>query len=476
MASLDGKHFDAVILGAGMSGLAAGIRAAHFGQNTLIVERHNAPGGLNSFYSLDGRRYDVGLHAMTNYVPPGVKGAPLVKLLRQLRLSREDFDLAEQNGSRIVVGDRSLAFNNDFSLLESEIAREFPQQIDGFLTLDAAVRSFPDTDLDQPFLSARAVLARHLTDPVLIEMLLLPLLYYGSSREDDIDFAQFAIMYKAIFREGFARPYDGVRRIIRALTDRYRELGGIRKMKCGVQSIEHDGRAVRALRLDDGSRITAGQVVSSAGWLETLALCEPSLSDGPADNQGKLSFVETITVLDCQPATLGWEDTIVFFNEDENVRYRCPDERTDGRSGVICFPNNYRYSEGRILEEGWLRVTALASYDRWAKLQDEAYQRAKTEDYDHLLRQALRFLPDVPEATVRQHTVATDMFTPLTVERFTGHRGGAIYGSRDKNRRGLTPLENLHLCGTDQGFLGITGAMLSGISMANLHLLGGSTG
>jgi len=36
---------------------------------------------------------------------------------------------------------------------------------------------------------------------------------------------------------------------------------------------------------------------------------------------------------------------------------------------------------------------------------------------------------------------------------------------------GTTYLENLFICGTDQGFLGIVGAMLSGISMANLHVL-----
>jgi hypothetical protein len=30
---------------------------------------------------------------------------------------------------------------------------------------------------------------------------------------------------------------------------------------------------------------------------------------------------------------------------------------------------------------------------------------------------------------------------------------------------------NVYLCGTDQGFLGIIGAMLSGISMANFHIL-----
>ncbi|HKB57067.1 MAG TPA: FAD-dependent oxidoreductase, partial [Lacunisphaera sp.] len=48
------SHYDVAIIGAGMSGLAAGIRLAHFGRKVCIFERHNTPGGLNSFYSFDG--------------------------------------------------------------------------------------------------------------------------------------------------------------------------------------------------------------------------------------------------------------------------------------------------------------------------------------------------------------------------------------------------------------------------------------
>lgn len=70
-------------------------------------------------------------------------------------------------------------------------------------------------------------------------------------------------------------------------------------------------------------------------------------------------------------------------------------------------------------------------------------------------------------------TLATDMFTPRTITKFTGHFGGAIYGSPLKHRQGRTALRNVYLCGTDQGFLGIIGAMLSGISMANYHILQG---
>ena len=82
MDALEGRHFDAVIIGAGMSGLAAGIRLAHFGKNVLILERHNVVGGLNSYYSFDARKFDVGLHAVTNWVPPGTKGTPFSKDLQ----------------------------------------------------------------------------------------------------------------------------------------------------------------------------------------------------------------------------------------------------------------------------------------------------------------------------------------------------------------------------------------------------------
>ena len=63
------------------------------------------------------------------------------------------------------------------------------------------------------------------------------------------------------------------------------------------------------------------------------------------------------------------------------------------------------------------------------------------------------------------------MFTPRTIRRYTGHANGAIYGSPEKRRDGTTGLENLFLCGTDQGFLGIVGSLLSGVSIANAHLL-----
>ena len=89
-------NYDAIIIGSGLSGLAAGIRLAMFDKKVLIVEKHVEVGGLNSFYTRKQRTFDVGLHAMTYYTPKGVRTSPLGKLLKQLRFKHDEFRLCPQ--------------------------------------------------------------------------------------------------------------------------------------------------------------------------------------------------------------------------------------------------------------------------------------------------------------------------------------------------------------------------------------------
>lgn len=464
-------HYDVAIIGAGLSGLAAGIRAAHFGRSVCIFERHNAPGGLNSFYSLNGRKFDVGLHAVTNFVPPGVRGTPLVKLLRQLRIDRDELHLREQVGSRIVFGGpggAELQFANGIGRLEAEVARVFPAEIDGFRRLVRIVQETP-FDAGAPAVSSREVFRRHVRDPLLCDMLLCPLMFYGSAQEHDFPFAQAAMLFQAIYLEGLARPAEGIRLLLRLLLEKYRAAGGERRMKCGVRSIRRTGDRATALVLDDGSEITADRILSSIGGPETSALLGGDL---PAPAQpGVVTYVETMSVLECEPRALGWTDTMVFFNEGAVFHYERPAEPVDTRSGVICLPNNFQFTDEERPSEGLLRATCLANYERWAEAAPEAYAEMKRTWFERVQSSARRFLAPVSDAALQAATRATDMFTPRTIERFTGRRNGAIYGSPDKRLRGDIGLANLHLCGTDQGLLGIVGSMLSGITMANRYLL-----
>ena len=49
---------------------------------------------------------------------------------------------------------------------------------------------------------------------------------------------------------------------------------------------------------------------------------------------------------------------------------------------------------------------------------------------------------------------------------------GALYGSPDKRRSGDVGLENLWLIGNDEAYVGIVGALASGVAVANRVALG----
>jgi phytoene dehydrogenase-like protein len=282
-----------------------------------------------------------------------------------------------------------------------------------------------------------------------------------------MDFGSFCIMFRSIFLEGLARPLAGVRLILKNLVKRYRALGGELRLRSGVERIKVDGDRASAVVLEDGHELEARRIVSSAGLVETLRLCDgSSRAETPA--AGLLSFAESISILDQQPRQFGHDRTIVFYNDSEKFDWNSPpDELLDVRTGVVCSPNNYLYDDEQGgLPDGVVRITSLANFDRWASLSEQDYAVQKLRWYDRMVAAAVRFVPDF-----RRHVIDVDMFTPTTIRRFTWHDRGAVYGAPDKRWDGTTHLKNVFLCGTDQGFVGIVGSIVSGISIANKYCL-----
>jgi phytoene dehydrogenase-like protein len=437
---------------------------AYYDKRVCIIEKHYRVGGLNSFYNRGGRKFDVGLHAMTNYVPKGVKLTPLPKLFRQLKLKAEDFALCPQRMSAIKFPDKTLRFNNDLDFFVQEVVDNFPAQADNFQRLLKTIFEYDELNLYAKPISAREAVGSIISDPLLIDMVFCPLMFYGNAQENDIEFGQFVIMFKGIYCEGFARPQAGVRQILDVLVRKYRGCGGELKTRCAVTSIQAANGRVESVLLENGEVLTADKILSSAGYVETMRLLSNYDPTGIEDKAGQLSMVEFITVLDKQPAEMGHETTIIFYNNSDRFDYRKPDELVNVSSGVICCPNNFQYQNP--LPEGMIRITNLANFDLWNRLNEEEYKAQKAAWLGASLNEVVKLIPDF-----RDSIVFTDVFTPKTIHRFTGHINGAVYGTPNKTKMGITHLENLFICGTDQGFMGIVGAMLSGISMANLHVL-----
>ena len=156
-------------------------------------------------------------------------------------------------------------------------------------------------------------------------------------------------------------------------------------------------------------------------------------------------------------------DVMIFKPPNENKKdyikrvIGLPGDTIEVRNGVV-------YVNDEPLSEGVVRITAQASYDRWAALDESSYRLEKLRWYDRMVDSAVRFVPDF-----RSSVIDTDIFTPTTIRRYTGHENGAVYGAAEKRHDGTTHLKNLFLCGTDQGLVGIVGSIISGITIANKH-------
>lgn len=445
-----------------------------FGKKVIIVEKHFVVGGLNSFFARKGRKFDVGLHAVTNFPSPSSgKASPLLRACRQLRIPFDSLNLYPQSTSRISFENRDIRFNNDFDFFLSEIETIFPKDKVNFQALLEKMDAFDAYSVDVPDLSTRAILNDIFSDPLLGEMLLCPTCYYGSAQENDIDFATFVMLFDAIFKQGLARPNLGIRALLDPLVKKIDELGVTRLMNSGVQKINSNHELATEIVMESGEIFTADQIISTCGVVETEELFNSKELNYTQTEVGKFSVIETISVFDGKPSDFGWDETIVFFNDSEKFRYEQPEGSIDLSSGVICLPENYQDPQNVDIEEARLRITNPANFSKWTSFKDVEYEQEKEKCESQMRDKALSYLPNgnIQKNDFLSATLMTDTFTPRTIKKYTHHANGALYGSPKKSRTGSTSLKNLYLAGTDQGYIGIVGAMLGGIAVANNRIL-----
>jgi len=435
-----------------------------YDKKVCLLEQHSVWGGLNSFYRQGGRQFDVGLHAMTNFAPKGQKRGPLPTILRQLRLKWEDFDLHEQMQSKITFPDKQLRFTNDVEFLKASVKDQFPEHVDAFTKLCHMVETHDDSHLPSDFVSAKVKVSAVIPSPLLVDMIFCPLMFYGSSTEHDMDWNQFVIMFKSVYFEGFSRPHAGVRKILSLLRKTYVDRGGEFRTKASVKAIKALPEGGAIVILDSGEEIRAKKVLSSAGLPETKKLLG---MDAPASDIGALSFVESIFCLNKYPKELDINATIEFFSHQNDFRYQRSEELVDYSSGILCCPNNFQDPEE--LNEGMLRLTHIANPHLWKSLREENMERYQAEKNLMVERELEGLKKIIPSFS--EHIEYVDTFTPATIERYTRRLQGAVYGSPMKVGSGDIGVKDVYLCGTDQGYLGIVGSLLSGIVMANKYAL-----
>ena len=241
-----------------------------------------------------------------------------------------------------------------------------------------------------------------------------------------MDFGQFSIIFRSIFLEGLARPLAGVRLILKRLVGKFVELGGELRLRSGVKTIcVKDGKADRIVlengaRTDGKERPLLGRIGRDDAAVRSGRADAPS---APADCRSSSRFRFSTGSRTSWDITARWSSSTIRSGSATRSRPRRPTCTAASSVRRTTSFTASRWATASCGSRPWPTTTAGRGLDG-GSLQGAETPAGTTAGR----RSAVRFVPDFRDAVVE-----TDMFTPATIRRFTGHDEGGRSTGRRKN-------------------------------------------
>ena len=276
-----GARQHAVIIGAGLGGLAAAIRLGARGYRVSVLEQLDAPGGRAYVFRQDGFTFDAG---------PTIITVPfLLEDLWRLcgRRFSDDVQLKSLNPFYRIRFDNGEIFDchADASVMEAQIARLAPNDVEGykaFFKISEAIfdvaftrlahvpfnsvgdmlRLLPDMLRLRSYRTIYGLVASFVTDPRLRFALSFHPLFVGGN-----PFTTTSIYGMIAFLErkwGVHFAVGGTGSIVKGMVNLIQGQGGDIRYGARVDSIVLQGRRATGVRLSHGEIVPADVIVSNA--------------------------------------------------------------------------------------------------------------------------------------------------------------------------------------------------------------------
>ncbi|MEW6440410.1 MAG: NAD(P)/FAD-dependent oxidoreductase [bacterium] len=477
--------FDAVIVGAGGGGLGAGAALAKNGLKVAVFEQHDKVGGFMTAFERDDFTFEVSLHVMANVT----EGAAFYRVLQDLDVLRRVEFVKVDPLWRCVFPDMTLDVPADREAFRKLLYDRFPREHDGIDAYFRTTEAVYDEVLLLGGLSGKSLLAR------LPSYALFPLRfptfykYRNATLERVLDdtasdprlrgvFAQlwgylglppsrasgpyYAMMWHGLHKEGAFYPKGSSQAVSNAMAAVIQENGGQIFLDTRIDKILVEGAKAVGVRTAKGQEFRSRFVVSNASALQTyLRLVgkehlKPAFTDKLEHMEISCSLLIVYLGLDLDLAKTDLKDLHeVFINSGydfeqdyrnlqagnlddphivmglySNIDPSCAPPGKSVVSLVTVMPYDYR--------NNWRPGD---KYDDYVKLKEEAAWK--------LIRRAEAVLPGIGD-----HIEVMEVGTPRTIERYTLHDRGAVYGfaltpeQSFRNRLAQKgPIRNLYLAG-----------------------------
>jgi prolycopene isomerase len=407
--------YDAIIIGAGISGLVCGCYLAKAGMKVLIVEKNAKPGGYCTSFKRGGFQFDACAHSLGSFR----KGGNIEKILRELDL-KEKINIVRYDPSDIITGpDCQIAFWNNLNKTINELQVKFRRESDNIRHFF----NFLNECSGISFAPLRRITFNHLLEKYfkniqLKAFLSLPILGNTGYSVSKVSAFTAVTVYKEFVLDGGYYPEGGMQELPDLLLRRLKELGGDGLLSTVVEKIKMVNSIAEGIILSNKKFISAKYVISNVDARLTFLdlLGEEHIPKG------------FLKILDKMIPSLSM--FILYLGIDKDF-----DELPKGCSNMWFLPHYdlenmfLNAIDGHVDSLDWFLLRT--SNDRKSILRfvncpykDKKYWKSnKKRLIDLFIKKSETLVPNFSK-----HIVFKDAATPNTLNKWTLNYQGAAYG------------------------------------------------
>lgn len=490
------NHYDAIIIGGGLSGLTAASLLAKRGLHVAVVEKSDQPGGSCGVFRRGETTFDQGSAMLYGFGERGFNAHRFV-----FNALEEPIDVLKHELLYVVNYEgRRIRFYSDVDRFAEELSRVFPtqeKQIHRFyrdmkqLYQHIMVESPSYTTADETdpkdglrgilrhpvsyikFLSylnksAKSLLQAYFTDPEIFHFFDKLTSTYCYATVEEAPAVLAAVMFVDNHTGGSWYPAGSTLFLPGKLEKVIEERGGDMILGREVVRILFDEDRPSGVLLDDGMRLTADELVYSGTVWNLYA----KLLDESRTTTEKRAWAKRLVPTYPSVVLYAEVDRAVIPEDTAPVEMLVGNPAQIDESEVTAYL--FSIDDRSICAADAHAVMAIGpTFQRWADADSAAYLDQKEAEKARLISVLERRFPGFSGA-VRYAEVAT----PHTIERYTMKNGGAVAGPKQMLGQHMfhrlhtrSDWDNLFYCGesTVMG-TGTPTVTTSGLSAANAIL------
>ncbi|MEJ2759312.1 MAG: NAD(P)/FAD-dependent oxidoreductase [Anaerolineales bacterium] len=492
-------NYDTIIIGSGAGGLAAAVALAQSGQQVLVCEQHEVAGGWMHSFTLDGFRFNTGVHYIGE-LGPGERlrniyeGLNVAQDLAFMELNPDGFD-------HLLIGDERFDIPKGKQKYIDRLKQRFPDEvnnIDRFFSVTEDMFWVLQKMIDENWIqifkrpkalpwfirSGTALINHYIKDPTLQTILKAQAGDHGMPPNLVSAAIHAAIIHHYI--EGGYHPLGGGMAIARAFVRALKRAGGEIRLSTPVEKILIKDKKAVGIKLDSGEILTASNIISNADPYQTFVKLigrenlNIRLKSKLKRTHYSTSSLSLYLAVDYDLEAMGIDsgNYWIYTHQDiDKIYENCLTDFAAYELPEFLFVTFTTLKDPSKVKQELHQIEVFTFVDQSAFLKwkdqpsgkrNERYQKLKDEISERMLTVLDLTFPGIKDAVVMQN-----LGTPLTNQYYLNAYKGNIYGI-DKGVWQAGPLgfrpdtefKNLYLCGASTMAHGIAYSTISGLTAA----------